>query len=163
MKPEQTPKKQRGYTMIEMTVAIAIFGVIAGVCGLALQQIVTVPERGDSQVDALHELQNVIHWLGLDAGSAQAAVGGSSLSLTMPDDAVVAYSRTGTTLYRNYEGGGAQTIAGNITNLKFTVSGRTITMEITSAPESRWGISESETCQVTMRPAQDETDVQKQP
>ena len=146
-------KKQKGYTMIEMMVAIAIFGIITGIGGLALQQIVTVPERGDSQVEALHELQNVIHWVSLDVGSAEAAVGGGSLSLTMPDDAVAVYSCSGTTLYRNYDDGGAQTIARNITNLKFTVTGRTITIEITSAPESRWSISESGTWQIAMRPS----------
>jgi prepilin-type N-terminal cleavage/methylation domain-containing protein len=154
MKFKLKAKKQSGYTLIEMMVAITIFGVITGICGLALQQIVTVPERGDSQTDALHELQNVIHWVGLDAGSAEAAVGGSSLTLTMPDNSEVVYSCIGTVLSRNYDDN-AQTIARNITNLEFTVSGRSITMEVTSAPENRWGISESGTYQVTMRPAQD--------
>ena len=164
MKFKQELKKkimrQTGYTLIETVVAIAIFGIITGVCGLALQQIVTVPERGDSQVDALHDLQNAIHWVGLDAGSAEAAVGGTSLSLTMPDGAAVVYSRSGTALSRNYAGD-SQTIARSINNLEFTVNGRTITMNISSAPESRWGISENRTYQVTMRPAEDETDVKK--
>jgi|WetSurMetagenome_2_1015567.scaffolds.fasta_scaffold698332_1 prepilin-type N-terminal cleavage/methylation domain-containing protein len=159
MKLKLKGERQSGYTLVEMMVAIAIFGVITGICGLALQQIVTVPERGDSQVDALHELQNVIHWVSLDAGSAEAAAGGSSLTLTMPDDAEVVYSCSGTTLYRHY-GDDAQTIARNITNLKFTVSGRSITIEVTSAPENRWNVSENRTYQVAMRPAQDETDVQ---
>ena len=119
-----------------------------------------MPEKGDSQVDALHELQNAIHWVGLDAGSAEAAKGGNSLTLTMPDGSLVVYSRSGTELNRNYAGG-AQTIARSINNLEFTVNGRTITMNISSAPESRWGISENRTYQVTMRPAEDETDVKK--
>lgn len=162
MKFEQMIIKQRGYTMIETVVAIAVFGIIAGICGLALQQIVTVPEKGDSQVDALHEIQNAIHWVSLDAGAAEAAVGGTSLTLTMPDDTTAAYSRTANTLYRNYNGGTAQTIAQNITDLKFTVSGRTVTMEITSAPDGRWDISESETCRVAMRPMEDVTHAEKE-
>jgi prepilin-type N-terminal cleavage/methylation domain-containing protein len=146
------PKKQRGYTMVEMTVAIAVLGIIAGICGLALQQIVTVPEKGDTQVDALHELQNAVYWVGQDAGSAQAAVGGASLTLTMPDDTEVLFNKSGTTLNRIY-GGSVLTIARNITNLKFTVNGRLVTMEITSTPESRWSISENCTYQVAMRPS----------
>jgi prepilin-type N-terminal cleavage/methylation domain-containing protein len=143
-------KKQRGYTMIEMMVGIAVFGVITGICGLALQQIVTIPEKGDSQVDALHELQNVIHWVSLDAGSAVSAIGGGNVTLAMPDESVIVYRRSGTTLYRYYADD-AQTVARNITSLNFTVDGRIITMDITSAPGSRWNISEHRTYQIAMR------------
>jgi prepilin-type N-terminal cleavage/methylation domain-containing protein len=160
MKLKQNYKGQRGYTLIEMMVAITIFGVITGICGLALQQIVTVPEKGDSKADALHELQNVIHWVALDTGSAEGAAGGSTLTLTMPDNSEVVYSRSGTKLFRHYDDD-AQAIARDITSLKFTVTGRSITIEVTSAPENRWGISESGTYQVTMRPAQDAADVQR--
>jgi prepilin-type N-terminal cleavage/methylation domain-containing protein len=145
-------KGQRGYTMVEMMVAIIIFGVIAGACGLALQQIVTVPEKGDTQVDALHELQNVIHWVGLDVGSAKTAVDGDDLTLTMPDDSVVSYIRTGDILYRNCDGD-SLVVARHISSMDFTLSGRVITINITSTPESRWGVSENRTCQLTMRPS----------
>jgi prepilin-type N-terminal cleavage/methylation domain-containing protein len=145
-------KSQRGYSLVEFLVAVTITGILAVLIGVAVPQMTSVPEKSESQVDALHTLQNVIHWVGFDAGSAKAAAGTNSLTLTMPDDSVISYSRTGDALYRNASGVN-QVVAGNITDMAFTIQGRLITMTITARPEGRWGISESRTFQVTMRPA----------
>jgi hypothetical protein len=103
-------------------------------------------------VDALHSLQNAIHWVSLDAGSAASAVGGGNLTLTMPDDTVVSYIKTGNSLYRNY-GGANQTVARNITALEFSVTERLVTMNVTAMVESRWNISESRVYRIAMRPS----------
>jgi prepilin-type N-terminal cleavage/methylation domain-containing protein len=145
-------KSQRGYGLVEFLVAVTITGILAVLVGVAVPQMTSVPEKGENQVDALHALQNVIHWVGFDAGSAKSAVGGGSLTLTMPDGSVISYSRTGNSLFRNSSGVN-QMVAGNITDIVFTVESRLITMTITATPEGRFGINESRTFQVAMRPA----------
>lgn len=127
-------------------------GILAVVLGTVVQQMATVPEKGNDQVEALHAVQNAVHWVGTDAVSAQSAVGGSSLVLTFPDSSVITYQEQGNDLYR-YCNGENITIARSITKLNFTVSNRTITMDITAAPESQWNISENQVYQVVMRPS----------
>ncbi len=138
--------------MVEYLVAAAVVGILAVLIGVAGPQMTSIPEKGGAKMDAMHDLQNVIYWVGMDAGSAQTSVGGGSLTLTMPDDSVITYSRTGDTLYR-YDSGDALPVARSISALTFTVNDRMITLEITATPDSRWGISESRTYQVAMRPS----------
>lgn len=145
-------KSQKGISMVEYLVAAVVVGIIALLVGVAVPQMTTIPEKGGVQMDALHDLQNVIYWVGIDAGSAQTAVGGGSLTLTMPDDSVVTYTRTGDTLYRKIAGND-QPVARSISALTFTVDARMITLVITAEPDNRWGISESRTYQVAMRPS----------
>jgi prepilin-type N-terminal cleavage/methylation domain-containing protein len=143
---------QRGYTLAEVMVVLVIMGIIAAAMGIVLPQMTSIPQKGENQVDALSSLENAIHWVSRDAGSAAAAVGGGSLTLTMPDSSEVSYTTADGVLYRNC-GGTSQTVARNITDLSFTISDRLITMSVTAQPESRWNISESRTYQVAMRPS----------
>jgi prepilin-type N-terminal cleavage/methylation domain-containing protein len=143
---------ERGYSLVELMVALVITALIAVVLGLVVQQIATVPEKSNDQVEALHTVQNFIHWVGLDAEAAESALGGNSLNLTLPNDSVISYGKMGNTVYR-YSGSGNQTIANNVTSMNFTISDRIIIMSIVAAPESRWDISENKTYQVAMRPS----------
>ena len=98
-------KGERGYTLVETLVAIAITGFLVAVLGLVVQQMVTVPEQGDDQVNALHAVQNAAHWVSLDGQTAKSASGGSSLNLTLPDASVISYTLSGGNLYRDLPGG----------------------------------------------------------
>jgi len=133
-------------------VGITILGILAILLGVAIPQMTSIPEKGENQVDALHALQNAIHWVSYDTVSAKSAVGGAGLTLTMPDDSVVSYTKTGDILYRNI-GGESNAVARHVTDLNFSVSERLVTMNITAKPESRWDISETRTYQVAMRPS----------
>jgi prepilin-type N-terminal cleavage/methylation domain-containing protein len=144
-------KGERGYTLVETLIAIAITGFIVTVLGLSVQQVVTVPEQGDDQVAALHAVQNAAHWVSLDGQTAKSASGGSSLNLTLPDSSVISYTLSGGSLHRTYKGVN-RTIAKDISSLNFTIEGRVITMSITAAPNSRWSISDNQTYQIYMRP-----------
>jgi prepilin-type N-terminal cleavage/methylation domain-containing protein len=145
-------RNERGFTLIETLITITIMGILAVVLGTVVQQMAAVPEKGNDQVEALHAVQNAVHWVGTDAVSAQSAIGGSSLVLTFPDSSVITYEKQGNDLYR-YSNGENISIARSITQLNFTVSNRTITMDITAAPESQWNISENQVYQVVMRPS----------
>jgi len=146
-------KGERGLTLVEVLVATAITGMIFGVLGAAIYHIVTIPEYGNDRVTALHELQNVAHCVNLDGQMAQSAIGGSNLVLTFPDTSSVNYTLVGTDLLR-ITSTSNRTLAQNITSVNFSVQDRIITMNLTSAPDGRWDISENETYQICLRPSE---------
>ncbi len=146
-------KGQQGFTLVELLIATAIMGVIFSGLGEALHQVVTIPEYGNDRVTALHELQNVAHWVNLDGQMAQSATGGDELVLTLPDDSSISYTLAGTDLVRS-TGTINRTLANNITTINFSVQDRYITMDITSSPAGRWGVSENETYKVYLRPTE---------
>jgi hypothetical protein len=115
--------------------------------------VVTIPEYGNDRVTALHELQNVAHWVNLDGQMAQSATGGDELVLTLPDNSLISYTLAGTDLVRS-TGTANRTLANNITTINFSVQDRYITMDITSSPAGRWGVSENETYKVYLRPTE---------
>ena len=132
-------------------IAIAITGFLVTVLGMVVQQMVTVPERGNDQVDAIHSVQNAAHWMALDGQMAISASGGSDLIMTLPNGAVISYALSGTDLLRTYNSEN-RTIAEDVSSINFTVQGRVIYMTIVAAPNSRWDVSENQTYQVYMRP-----------
>jgi prepilin-type N-terminal cleavage/methylation domain-containing protein len=143
-------KGEQGFTLVELLIAIAIMGSIFGVLGEAFHQVVTIPEYENDRVTALHELQNVAHWVNLDGQMAENATGGSGLVLTLPDDSSISYTLAGTDLVRS-TGTASRTLAKNITNVNFSFENRYITMDITSSPTGRWGVSENETYKIYLR------------
>ncbi len=144
-------KRQRGYTLVEAAVTIALMGCVVAVLAAAVQQVVTVPESGDDQVNALHSVQNAAHWLSLDGQTAKSAIGGSSLNMTLPSGNNIIYTLADTSLLRSY-GGVSQTVAEDVYSVNFTVQGKNIYMTIVAKPENRFNYSESQTYQVYMRP-----------
>ena len=147
-------KAEHGFTLVELLISVAITGFIVSVLGLAIQKIVTVPEYGDERITAMHELQNIAHWFGLDGQMAVAASGGSQLMLTLADNSTISYAVEGTELHR-VAGASDRTLASNITSANFSIQNRLITMNITSAPAGRWDASENGTYQVCLRPVQE--------
>jgi prepilin-type N-terminal cleavage/methylation domain-containing protein len=142
--------KERGYTLVELMVALAITGMITTVLGMAVHQIATVPEQNNDKTAAVHAIQNAGHWVGMDGQTAVGATGGSSLTLTLADDSELSYVLYGDELHRVY-GSSNRTVARDIGSVDFSVSGSMITMNIESSPDSRWDISENRTYQICMR------------
>ena len=146
-------KSEKGFTLVELLIVVAITGFIGSVLGAAVHQVVTVPERGNASITAMHELQNAAHWFGIDGQMSISAVGGNQLTLTLYDDSTITYSINGTELYR-IVGTANRTLAQNITSCNFSVQDSLITMNIVSSPTSRWSVSQNGTYEVCMRPEQ---------
>jgi len=146
-------KGERGFTLVELVVVIAISGFIFSLLGTGIYQLVTVPEQGNDRVTALHELQQVAHRVNIDGQMAQTATGGGQLSLSFPDSSSANYTLAGTVLFRTTSTSN-HTLAQNITSASFSVQDRMITMNLTSAPAGRWSVSENETYKIYLRPSE---------
>jgi prepilin-type N-terminal cleavage/methylation domain-containing protein len=147
-------KGEQGFTLVELLIVTAITGFVFSLLGAAIHHIVMVPEYGNDRVTALHELQNVAHWVNLDGQMAQSATGGDELVLTLPDDSSINYRLVGTNLIRTTSTIN-RTLAQNITSANFSIQNRIITMALTSAPDGRWGVSENETYKICLRPSEE--------
>ncbi len=144
-------KKERGYTLVELMIALAITGVMAVTIGMVVHETITVPESGSEQVRALHAIQNAAHWVSIDGQAAKTASGGSGLTLTIQDDSTVSYTLDDDELHR-IDSGTDRMISSGIKSVNFSVSGRLITMTITAEQDGRGHISENGTYQIFMRP-----------
>jgi prepilin-type N-terminal cleavage/methylation domain-containing protein len=144
-------KTERGYTLVELLIVLAITGIIFTVIGGAIYQLSTVSAYGNDSMTANHELQNVAYNFNMDGQKATAAVGSTSLTLTVPSSQNIVYSLTGKTLQRTV-GSAVTTLAQNITNASFSVQGRLVSMDITSAPTGRYNVSVQQVYKVYMRP-----------
>ncbi len=144
--------KERGYTLVELLVTLAISGIIFSVAGSAVYQISTISAYGNALLTAGHELQNTAHWFNLDGQSAAQAEADNTLTFCLPDGRNINYTLNGTNLLR-IEGTSQITLARSITSVDFSVDDRLVTLNITSSPEGRENISEKRAYQVYLRPA----------
>jgi prepilin-type N-terminal cleavage/methylation domain-containing protein len=146
---------QKGVTLVELVIAIAVTGIIVAFLGTAVHQITTVTGYGNDKLTALHELQNAAYWFNRDGQRAASASVDSGLLLTITGGSSISYVLSGSELRRT-AGGDQMVLAKNIAGANFSISDRTVTMSLTSAPEGRDNVTESRTYMVTLRPAEAE-------
>ena len=147
-------KREQGFTLIELLIATTITGLVVGVLGTAVFQIINTSEYGNAKLTALHELQNVAHWVNRDGQMADNATGDDELVLTLPDGSSITYEVRGQQ-FRRRAGGPPLRLAQNIASADFSVDNRTVTISLTSFPERRNNVSEQGTYKVVLRPTGD--------
>ena len=154
---------QRGFTLLEFLVALTISALITSTLGITVYQLSHITVKGQSELKAQHQLQNVVSWLNRDVVQAsQAVVGSSTMTLTLPhyafgQDVVVtegdigySFSDEDDTLTRT-QGGASQVIGREIGSISFGPEGTVIdTLSVTLTVSFR-GIERSSAMRIDLR------------
>ena len=144
-------KGERGFTLVELLITIAITGLIAGVVGASVQNIVTITDYGNDELIVTDELQQASHWFTVDGQSANAASIDGKLTFTLPDDSTIVYSLVGTELRRTTTAS-EMVLARNVAGCEFSLQNRIVSMTIGSSIEGRGDVNKKGTYNVYLRP-----------
>lgn len=139
---------QKGFTLIEILVAMAVGGMIMAVALLSIYQIVWGTARSNDQVAALTDVNYASLWLKYDLQMVQStnltdgAPPQSSVRLSWNDNTgwstdnesshSSTYTLSGTNLLRTYDGN-VKIIGRYIASIGFSQNGGVITVDITAA------------------------------
>ena len=152
-------KHQRGFTLVEILLAMGITALVTGVLGTAIFQIFDRSAQGQDTLRALSDIQNAGQWMYLDGEKAETsdlinnAVPVSSMTLSWtaegtPHTAV--YTFTNTELIRDHNGV-QTTVARYLSEAEFSIVDELITAKLTSSPGSA-GVSKDVTYKLWVRP-----------
>lgn len=159
-------KDEKGITLTELLVALALTGLIIGPLVTAIYQIYHVTGWGSNQMRVQHDLQNAATWLNRDVISASRAdVSGSRMVLTIPYfpsgtftytaniyTITYTFSTANKTLTRD-SGNSTVTVARHIVSNPFPPLAEPITSTITITLTSQAGdVTQSAILQLDMRP-----------
>jgi len=162
---------ERGMTLVEILVAVAITALITGTLVTAIYQIYQVTGWGNNEMRVQHDLQNAATWLNRDVVSASSAEvsgspgGDSQMVLTIPyfitDTTTLTRTITYTYTYDPVDGHGdlvrisgssKVTVARHIGYIAFSATD-TVTSAITITITSQAGdVTGSATLHLDMRP-----------
>ena len=151
--------KQRGMTLVEILIALAISGVIIGALGASIYTIVSVTGRGNAEIAVLRDIQSASHWINNDVRMVREVnlIGGdpaSGLVLDWDDSEgnphSCNYTFAGRELIRSYNGT-SSIIAWNVSSIEFSQNDDVLTYTLTSETEGRWVVNREMTGYVSLR------------
>lgn len=138
---------QKGFTLLEVLVALAVGGMVMTGIMLAIYQVAWGSTRANSQVTALTDVNQAAMWLRQDLQMAQSTTLAdptptpqSSVTLDWTDYTgwatdnrthASSYALSGTELRRTYDGA-VRIVGRHITSIGFTRNGSVITVAITA-------------------------------
>lgn len=162
-------KNQWGFTLMEVTVAIAITSMIGVGVTMAISQVFNVNALSNNRITAVKQLENAIYWINHDAQMAQIVQpnGGSGFPLNLSwiewDNTMhqVSYTLEDNELHRSHSINGSEPIQNvvathinsdeDMTNCQF-VNG-VLTFKITASVSGFRSINETHVAQVVPRSA----------
>ena len=133
MTPEIQKERQRGFTLIELIVVVALMGLIGLGASAVTFQVMNQGEKNSNYVAASRETNNVMYWISRDAQMAQTVqtTGQSGFPLTLSwtnwdnSQHVAVYSITGDQLKRSYSINGAASTITLVGQYISTATGKT--------------------------------------
>ena len=144
-------KEQRGFTLVELLVAIAIAGLIAPVVVSGIFQVTRGTVRINTDLVVLQEIDGASAWINRDLSQAQTTnlnvgetlntmrvdwVDQTGWAVEGAESHFAEYTLSGTDLLREYDGE-TQIVARRVANIQFSRSGKFITVAITSTLRDR--------------------------
>lgn len=172
--------KQRGFTLIELVLAMAVSGLLVATATAAIYQTVKSEAKNNGTAIALTDIDRAVHWLTQDTGQGQTTdlIDGappvSSMTLwwqdltswALEDEAVSHYvtycfnqdctdppcDAESTRELRRDCDGEITTVGKYLTTVEFSLDGRIITVTLTSSAPSYPNESETRTYKLYLRP-----------
>ncbi|MFQ5934462.1 MAG: type II secretion system protein J [Dehalococcoidia bacterium] len=141
---------QRGFTLVEMLVALGIMAAVGSALVTSILQMSNFTSRGNAQLETAADMGISMRWLARDTQSAETTdlVDGdppvSSMTLNWVDEYdgasishSASYALDGRDLKRTYDGE-THTVARRVSSVEFSLSGKLITVTLTST-DDKWG------------------------
>ena len=82
-------RSEKGFTYIELALAIAIIGLVSAVASAAIFQIFKDTERNNNHITAVRQVQNAGYWISRDTQMAQSV---TADNLTPPDFLILSWT-----------------------------------------------------------------------
>lgn len=157
---------QKGFTLVEMLVVMAVGGMLLSGIVTAIFQTVNITAGSSTQITALENIRNSAYWLSKDVRMAASAnlTDGLVLEWTSwydengelnPTYHQCEYTPSGTNLERTYDDGDPRTVGRYISDIGFSLQDQIILVTITASPEGKSETAEQKTYHMYLQPKEE--------